>query len=62
MMNEAEVIAGWGDAKLLMRLGNKMQKHYELVGGSEKDRDEARKWIAKFMPREVVDDLPPSAA
>lgn len=54
----AQFIAGWGSAKLLMRLGNKLQKHFELVGGSEKDREEARKWIEKFMPGEVVEGLP----
>jgi hypothetical protein len=42
---QGEVIAGFGQAKLIKKLDSK----YELVGGSEADRAEAQKWISLFM-------------
>ena len=38
--DEGEVIAGWGEAKLIKYLDGKTQ----LRGGSDKDRAEAREW------------------
>jgi hypothetical protein len=43
--DEAEVIAGYGTAKLVKRGIN----DYELVGGTESDRTKLKEWIALFM-------------
>jgi hypothetical protein len=48
--DEGEVIARFGDSKLIKRLDSK----YELRGGSEKDRTAAREWISLFMHDVVV--------
>jgi hypothetical protein len=40
-----EMIASWGEAKLMKDLDGKCR----LVGGSEKDRAEAKEWMDKFM-------------
>ncbi len=61
-MLESEVIATWGRAKLTKTLTNSGGKEYKLVGGSEKDRAEAREWIRRFMPEERVEEVGPFAA
>jgi len=43
--DEGEVIAYFGDAKLINRLDGKL----ELRGGTDEDRSEARKWMSMFM-------------
>ena len=48
--DEGEVIASWGDAKLIMTLDGK----YELVGGSKDDLTAAHEWISMFMPDDVI--------
>ena len=42
--DEGEVVASWGEAKLIKYLSGKS----ELKGGSEQDQAEAREWIARF--------------
>jgi hypothetical protein len=42
---EEELIAQFGEARLVKRLDGKP----ELKGGSEKDRTEAQKWIDMFL-------------
>lgn len=49
--NEGELVAGFGNAKLVKTLEGK----YELRGGSQADRQAARKWIAMFFHAEVKD-------
>ena len=41
---QEELIAGFGDAKLVKTLDSKI----ELKGGSVEDRQEAREWMAMF--------------
>ncbi len=48
--SESELIASWGNAKLVKTLAGK----YELVGGSKEDLTEAHAWISMFMPKEVI--------
>ena len=48
--SEGEVIATWGDAKLIKTLDGK----YELVGGSKEDLAAAREWISVFLPDAVI--------
>jgi hypothetical protein len=50
LKDEGEVLASWGEAKLLKYLTGNV----ELRGGSKEDRIAARKWIAMFMPKAVV--------
>ena len=50
--DEGEVIASWGEAKLIRYLNGKS----ELRGGSEQDRAEAREWISLFWHEAVVGD------
>jgi hypothetical protein len=40
-----EQIAAWGTAKLMKDLDG----NYQLIGGSEPDRQAAEKWIARFV-------------
>jgi hypothetical protein len=40
-----EKIAGWGTAKLMKDLDN----NYQLIGGSDQDRQAAEKWMAVFI-------------
>ena len=42
---EGEVIASFGNAKLINLLNGKL----ELRGGSDEDRAEAREWMSLFM-------------
>ncbi len=43
--DDGEVIAYFGDAKLINRLDGKL----ELRGGTDEDRAKARKWMSMFM-------------
>ena len=43
--NEEEVVAYFGEARLVRRLDCR----FELRGGSDDDRAEAREWMSKFM-------------
>jgi len=43
--DEGEVIAAWGEARLIKYLDDKL----ELKGGSNEDRIEAREWISMFL-------------
>jgi len=47
---EGEVIAYFGDAKLVRRLDCK----FELRGASDEERAAAREWISMFMQEAVV--------
>jgi len=49
LLNSDEVIAYFGQAKLVKRLDSK----FELRGGSREDRTAAKEWISLFM-HEVV--------
>jgi hypothetical protein len=48
--DEGEVVAGFGEARLIKYLDGKL----ELKGGSEGDRIEAREWISLFWHEAVV--------
>jgi hypothetical protein len=50
--DEGEMIAGFGEAKLLRFLDGK----YELRGGSKEDRLAAHEWISLFCHDVVVKD------
>jgi hypothetical protein len=52
--DQGEVIAIFGDAKLVKTLGQK----YELRGGSAEDHTEAKEWISMFLHEAVVKNLP----
>jgi hypothetical protein len=51
--NEGELIAGFGQARLIKTLECK----YELRGGSHEDRLAAREWISWFMHEAVVKEV-----
>ena len=54
---EPQIIAQVGQAKLIKELvGTGWTKKYSLVGGTQEDRSELRKWIEKFMPGTKVDE------
>jgi hypothetical protein len=44
---EAEVLAVFGDAKLMKHMNGKV----ELRGGTAEDQRAAREWVEKFMPQ-----------
>ena len=48
--DEGEVIAFWGEAKLIKHLDGKL----ELKGGSNEDRGEATEWLSLFWHEAVV--------
>jgi hypothetical protein len=50
---EAEVLAGFGDARLVKHVNGKI----ELRGGTAKDQREARAWAEEFIP-ELAATLP----
>jgi hypothetical protein len=52
--DEGEVIASWGEARLLKYLDGK----YELRGGSADDHTEAKQWISMFMHEVVANNVP----
>jgi hypothetical protein len=47
---EAEVIAIFGQARLVKRLDGKL----ELVGGSADDHAEAREWVSMFLHEALI--------
>ena len=51
--DEGKLIASWGEARLIKFLNGK----WELRGGSENDRAEAKEWISMFWHDAVVADL-----
>jgi hypothetical protein len=51
---EAEVIATFGQARLVKMLDGKL----ELVGGSADDRANAHEWISMFMHEALIGDGP----
>ena len=51
--DEGEVIASWGQARLINYLDGKL----ELKGGSKEDRIEAREWISMFLTDAVVREV-----
>jgi hypothetical protein len=51
--DEGEVVAWFGDAKLIRFLDGKM----ELRGGSNDDRTAAREWLSMFWHEAVVREL-----
>jgi hypothetical protein len=51
--DEGEVIAGWGEARLIKYLVGKT----ELRGGSADDLTEAKEWILMFMHEVVVGEV-----
>ena len=50
LKDEGEVVASWGQARLLRYLDGKL----ELRGGSKADRVAAREWISLFWHEAVV--------
>ena len=48
--DEGEVVAGFGDAKLIRFLDG----NTELRGGSDEDRTAAREWMSMFWHEAVV--------
>jgi hypothetical protein len=51
--DEGEVMASWGDARLVKYLDGKLV----LKGGSKEDRIAARKWISMFLKDAVVREV-----
>ena len=49
-MDEGEVVARWGQAKLIKYLNGKV----ELRGGSQQERAEAREWVSLFWHEAVI--------
>ena len=47
--DEGEVVAGWGEARLIRYLDGKV----ELKGGSKEDRLAAQEWISLFWHEAV---------
>ncbi len=52
--DEGEVVAGWGEARLIKYLDGKL----ELRGGSRDDRIAAKEWISLFWHEAVVSCSP----
>jgi hypothetical protein len=53
--NEGELLAGFGDARLIKHLDGKL----ELIGGSPADHTAAKEWISLFLHSAVVTFVPP---
>jgi hypothetical protein len=51
--NEAELVAGFGQARLVKMLDGK----YELRGGSHDDRLAAQEWISMFFHESIVKEV-----
>ena len=49
-----ELIASHGEARLVKHL-SETGKYFVLTGGSEAERAELEKWIAKFMQGETIE-------
>jgi hypothetical protein len=47
---DGEIVAAFGNARLVKRLDYR----FELLGGSERDRAEAREWISLFLHEAVI--------
>jgi len=47
-----EAMAHFGEARIVKTLDDK----YELVGGSEQDRNNAMDWVTLFCPEIVIED------
>jgi hypothetical protein len=47
---DGEIVAAFGSARLVKRLDSR----FELRGGSEQDRAEAREWISLFLHEALV--------
>ncbi len=43
-MNQGEVIAGWGNARLIRHLDGR----YRLAGGTDEDQAVVREWVSLF--------------
>ena len=52
--NEGEVIASWGDARLVKCLDGKLV----LKGGSKEDHGEAKEWLSMFWHEALVREVP----
>ena len=52
--HQGEVIAGWGDARLIRHPDG----HHQLVGGTAADQAAARQWITLFAPDIVLTHHP----
>jgi hypothetical protein len=58
-LNRGEVIAGWGEARLIRHLDGR----YQLVGGTAEDQAVVREWISLFAHHIVfTSDSPPPKA
>lgn len=51
--DEGEVVASWGQAKLIKFLDGKL----ELRGGSKEEAQEAREWLSLFQHEAVVREI-----
>jgi len=51
--DEGEVVASWGEAKLIKRLDGKI----ELRGGSKEDHAEAMEWMSLFCHEAAVREV-----
>lgn len=50
LKDEGEVIASWGEAKLVKHLDGKL----ELKGGSKEEHGEAKEWLSLFWHEALV--------
>jgi hypothetical protein len=53
-----EIIAWFGNARLIKRLGKRASTVYELIGGTPDDRTSAKEWISMFMHEAVLAQIP----
>ena len=53
LKDEGEVIASWGEAKLIKRLDGKL----ELKGGSKEEHGEAKEWLSLFWHEALVREI-----
>jgi len=53
LKDEGEVIASWGEAKLVRRTDGRL----ELKGGSHDDRAAAREWMSLFCHEAVAGEI-----
>ncbi|MEI2722599.1 MAG: hypothetical protein V9H26_03340 [Verrucomicrobiota bacterium] len=56
--DEGELIASFGDARLVRHLSGK----FELLGGSEADRADAKEWCSLFLHEAVFISRPSRSA
>jgi hypothetical protein len=52
--DEGEIIATFGDARIVKTLDKKLHKRLELVGGSPDDRRAAHEWCWLFLREKPV--------